>query len=111
MDPKVLGLGDGVLKITDNGLEFDPLYDSRSSGLGIGFPLDGFVTPDGRPLQHASRQGARPFNGEELKRITRVARCLPCHDSYNDPVYLRYHESLERFRAGSTPCNKKRKKE
>jgi hypothetical protein len=104
LDPKVLGLGDGSLKATEHGLEFSPLYDSRASGLGIDFPLDAFVSPEGKPLQRASRKGSRPFNLGELKRITRVAYCLSCHDTYKDPIYLEWDESLERFQSGKVTC-------
>ena len=104
LDPKVLGLGDGSLKITSRGLQFSPLYDSEASGLGIGFPLDAFVSPEGNPLQITSREGARPFNREELGRITQVAPCLSCHDTYKDPIYLEYDKSLKQFRSGETPC-------
>ena len=105
MDPKVLGLGEGSLKITGHGLHFTPLYNSRASGLGIAFPLDAFVSTDGEPLQLASREAARPFNKEELQRITRVAQCLPCHDTYKDPIYREYDRSLSRFRSGEARCN------
>ena len=104
LDPKVLGLGDGSLKVTEHGLAFSPLYDSQASGLGIDFPLDAFVSPEGEPLQRASRKGSRPFNLGELKRITRVAYCLNCHDTYKDPIYLEWDKSLQRFMSGKATC-------
>lgn len=104
LSPKALGMGEGSLEVTDRGLVFAPLYDSEASGLDIPFPLDAFVTPEGRPLQKASGSGARPFNREELERITRAARCLVCHDRYGDPIYQDYRESLAKFDSGATPC-------
>ena len=104
LDPKVLGLGDGSLKVTEHGLEFTPLYESHASGLGIHFPLDAFVSPEGLPLQQASRKGSRPFNLGELKRITRVAYCLSCHDTYRDPIYLEWEKNFDRFQSGKAYC-------
>jgi len=108
LDPKILGLGEGSLKVTRGQLEFIPIYDSQASGLGITFPLDAFVSTDGKPLQKASRKGARPFNKEELMRITRVSQCLFCHDSYDDPIYAQFDLSIEKFRSNKTPCKKVR---
>ncbi|MDM8548574.1 hypothetical protein QUF72_00795 [Desulfobacterales bacterium HSG2] len=107
LDPKVLGLGEGYMNITRDGLEFEPVYQSRESGLGIDFPPDAFVSPEGEPLQQTSRPQSRPFNKEELKRITQVSLCLPCHDRYGDPIYEQYERSLRRFWAGDVPCRKK----
>jgi len=104
LDPKVLGLGDGSLRVTDHELAFSPLYDSYASGLGMDFPLDAFVSSEGEPLQRASRKGSRPFNLEELKRITRMTYCLGCHDTYEDPIYLEWDRSLQRFQSGEANC-------
>jgi hypothetical protein len=106
MDPKVIGLGEGALKITDHGLMFNPVYQSAKSGLGIDFPLDAFVSAKGSPLQLASRPGARPFNMEELERITRVGICLPCHDRYDDEIFYDFSVSFLRFQMGEAPCAK-----
>jgi hypothetical protein len=72
--------------------------------LGIDFSLDAFVSPEGEPLQRASRKGSRPFNLGELKRITRVAYCLSCHDTYDDFIYLEWNKSLQRFQSGKATC-------
>jgi len=106
MDSKVIGLGEGALKITDTGLIFNPVYQSARSGLGIDFPLDAFVSAEGRPLQLTSRPGARPFSLEELERITRVSLCLPCHDRYDDKIFCDFSVSFSRFRMGEAPCGK-----
>ena len=105
-DPKVLGFGEGYLKITEKGFDFKPVYRSFETDLGIQFPLDAFVSARGVPLQLASRKNGRPFNLLELNRIVQVALCLPCHDQYDDPVYHDYEKSLNAFQAGATPCRK-----
>jgi len=104
LNPKVLGLGQGALKVTSEKLIFEPLYDARKSGLKTDFALDAFVTAEGAPLQMASREQSRPFNREELKRITTVALCLPCHDQYDDAIYQNFHLSWRRFMSGAAPC-------
>jgi hypothetical protein len=106
LDPKVLGLGVGSLKITARGLVFDPVYQAAASGLDIDFPLDGFESPDGVPLQRPSRKRSRPFNRQELERITRAGLCVPCHDHYDDEAYRDFDSSFCRFQAGGTPCRK-----
>jgi hypothetical protein len=106
LDPKTLGLGDGALKITRSGLIHDPIYQSRASGLGIDFPLDGFVAADGALRQRPSREGSRPFNREELDRITRIGLCIFCHHRYGDEIYQDVDKSVSRFMAGQTPCRR-----
>jgi hypothetical protein len=102
LDPKVMGLGQGALTMTNTGLSVETV--SSSIGDGIDFPLDAFVSPDGEPLQTASRAKSRPFNREELKRIYRVGPCLSCHDRYLDPIYRSFDDALQRFKSGKTPC-------
>jgi hypothetical protein len=102
LDPKVMGLGQGTLTMTNTGLSVELV--SSSTGDGIDFPLDAFVSTDGQPLQTASRVKSRPFNPEELKRIYRVGPCLSCHDRYLDPIYRSFDDALQRFKSGKTPC-------
>ena len=106
LDPKIIGLGEGNLKITANGPVFQPVYNSAESGLGIDFPLEAFVSCQGEPLQAPSRENSRPFNQEELTGIIRVGLCIPCHDRYQDPVYKDFDGSFGRFMAGDTPCRR-----
>ncbi|MCD4718561.1 MAG: amino acid ABC transporter substrate-binding protein [Desulfobacula sp.] len=106
LDPKILGLGTGALKITEKGLVFDPVYQAAASGLGIDFPLDAFESPDGTPFQLASRKNSRPFNKEELDRITRVGLCVSCHDKYDDKIFNDFNDSFLRFQAGEVACRK-----
>lgn len=106
LDPKTIGLGVGSLKITERGLVFDPVYQAAASGLGIDFPLDGFESSDGTPLQLSYRKKSRPFNRQELKRITRTGLCVLCHHHYDDSIYQNFDDSFHRFQAGDTPCRK-----
>jgi len=43
------------------------------------FELEKIVEKEGRQLQATSHYGARPFNREELAKITRVSTCAACH--------------------------------
>jgi len=104
-DAKSLGLGEGILHKQGGNWRFRPTYDAWRSSLGIHFPLDAFVTVDGKPLQATSRKGARPFNQEELKRIMALNSCLPCHSEYKDKVYFNFDESIKRFQTEKDlPC-------
>jgi len=106
-NPKVLGLGEGILWGSENKLHFRPTYDSAASGLPVSFPLDGFTSPQGMTHITAERSKARPFNGEELGRIMAVNVCTGCHDRYDDKIYRDFEESRKRFeRAGDIPCKK-----
>ncbi|MCK4729261.1 MAG: hypothetical protein KAT27_10075 [Desulfobacterales bacterium] len=104
-DPKSLGFGEGILYRKEGEWGFRPTYDSWRSSLDIHFPLDAFVTLDGVPLQTTSRKGARPFNQEELKSIMAVNACLPCHNDYQDKIYLNFKESMKKFQTKrDLPC-------
>ena len=91
-NPKTLGLGSGLFQPGGGGTE------NKHLSPFIGEPefphsWESLSDPTGRPRQSSSRPGARPFNLEELKKIRRVAPCLPCHDSYSDPVYRNMENS------------------
>jgi hypothetical protein len=89
-DAKALGLGEGRLcQHPETGaLDFEPIYDSRGSGLKIDFPLEAVVDTQGNQIQSTSHKLARPFNKDELGKITGIAACLPCHDRYDDKAWL-----------------------
>jgi hypothetical protein len=91
LDSKALGLGEGRLRWNParKSLEVQPIYDSRSSGLKISFPPEAVVDAQGNILQGTSHQLASGFNEEEIRKITGIARCLPCHHRYDDPVWQR----------------------
>jgi hypothetical protein len=91
LDPKALGLGEGRLtwNAAKRDFEFRPIYNSHASGLKIDYPLEAVVTTGGKQLQSTSHKLARPFNRDELRKITAIAPCLPCHDRYDDPAWLK----------------------
>jgi hypothetical protein len=68
---KVLGLGGGIYNVTAN----------FPTDCPIDFELERFVDENGKQLQQTLSEGARPFNKEEMKRISMVGRCLLCHDA------------------------------
>lgn len=85
---KTLGLGEGTAWQDENETwHFDPVYQEMETTAGIVPTLDAFVTIDGVALQKSFRPEMRPFNGEELKRILTVGKCLSCHSSSKDPIY------------------------
>ncbi len=89
LDPKALGLGDGILSRDPQtkSLEVQPIYDSQASGLKIPFPIDAVVDSSGNVLQGTSHRLSRGLNQEEIRKILGIAPCLPCHDRYDDPVW------------------------
>lgn len=89
LDPKALGLGDGVLTSDPQtkSLKVETIYKSQASGLKISFPIDAVVDSSGNVLQGTSHQLSRGFNQEEISKIVGIAPCLPCHDRYDDPVW------------------------
>ena len=107
-DPKVLGLGEGILQKRDGKLVFRPTYDPASSGLGVSFSLDAFVSPEGGALQSTSRKESRPFNKQEIESILQVNTCLGCHNRYDDKIYRNFDESRSRFeREAGIPCKRR----
>ena len=104
LDSKAMGLGEGLLKWNFGSAkpQIETLYNSAASGLKISFPLDAVVDTDGKILQGTSHQLARGFNRAEIGKIIGIARCLPCHDRYDDPVWQRpgpYKETDACFKA------------
>ncbi|MCA1960523.1 MAG: hypothetical protein LDL33_06985 [Desulfomonile sp.] len=91
LDPKAIGLGEGRLSrdSATGGWKVEPVYDSAAAGLVINYPLEAVVAPDGKALQSTSHNLSRPFNQEEIGRILAIGPCLPCHDRYDDPVWMR----------------------
>jgi hypothetical protein len=103
-NPASLGLGRGNLDIRDGNITFTPFFDSRKSGMPFDYPIDAFVSPEGKPFQTTSRQQARSFNRTELHRIVDAYRCILCHDRYDDPIYRDFNASKARFKRRETPC-------
>jgi len=105
-DPASLGLGRGTLKIQKDSISFTPIYQSKKSGLPIDYPIDAFVSTEGKQFQTTSRDSARGFNKKEIKDIVNAYKCILCHRSYEDPIYRDFEASKAHFHAGKTPCAK-----
>ena len=90
LDSKTLGLGEGTLDEREGELTFTPTGRGVDTPYGRTVPMDAWVDIDGRQLQHGSRDTVRPFNGQELRRILHVGRCVGCHDSYADRLWQEY---------------------
>lgn len=82
MNPRALGLGWGPRGLGE--MASQPLSDLSS----LNWPADwtALINEQGQPLQGMSHQGARPLNKQEIERVLRFARCLPCHRKAQDPV-------------------------
>lgn len=91
LSPKAAGLGEGRLRklSPDQLLQISSVFRSKAAGLKIDYPLDAATSPAGNALQSTSHRRSRPFNAAEIERIVDIARCLPCHDRYDDPVWER----------------------
>jgi hypothetical protein len=85
-NPKALGLGTGLFS-PDSEFRNNRHLPLLMEGNDFSSSWESLITPNGHPLQSTSRPGARPFIPEELRKILRVGPCLPCHDSYGDPIY------------------------
>ena len=105
-NPITLGLGRGSLHIKNNKLIFNPIYNSKLSGLPISYPLDAFVDVHGKELQGVSYKGERAFNGKELRKIIAVYGCILCHSKYSDKIYKNFDLSKREFLEKKTPCSK-----
>ncbi len=99
LDPKSLGLGSGRLQ-RDAGPGVRPLYDAGASNFGWPVPPDRLVGIDGEPAQAFSGPDDRPLDAVELRGVLDVAPCLPCHGSYDDPLWTGYRAGRRLWRAG-----------
>ncbi len=91
LSPKALGLGEGNIKIGNNSTGkndiVDPLNHSDKILNASRFDPQAKVSMRGEVLAGTSQLKARTFNQREINRILRVGNCIPCHDSYEDPIY------------------------
>ena len=91
LSTKTLGLGEGDLKIGKNSTgknDFvDPLNRSDIMMKASQFEPQAKVSMRGEPLAGTHQPIARTFNQKEINRILRIGNCIPCHDSYGDPIY------------------------
>lgn len=106
IDPASLGLGRGTLDIKKDKITFSPIYNSKKSGLEIDYPIDSFVSVEGKQFQTTSRKNARSFNKTELNRIVNAYKCILCHRNYEDKVYVDFDKSKALLKEGKTQCSK-----
>jgi hypothetical protein len=105
-NPATLGLGRGIFDIKKGKIVFEPFYDSKKSGQPFSYPIDAFVSKDGREFQSTSRKNARSFNQKEIKKIVNAYKCIICHDKYSDKIYKDFNKSKKLFYSGKTKCLK-----
>jgi hypothetical protein len=109
LDPKTIGLGQGYLYTEAEGVDFEPLYNSKASGFGHEVPPEAFVDLNGTRLHTTSRPDRRTWTRSELETILRPGPCLACHDQYTDPIFDDFSQSVRQLRAGKAqacPVNK-----
>lgn len=105
IDPASLGLGRGNLDIKKDKITFNPIYNSKNSGLLTDYPIDAFVSLEGKQFQTTSREHARSFNKNELTNIIEAYKCILCHRTYEDPIYKDFNKSKALFNEGKTQCS------
>lgn len=92
LSPETLGLGKGDLNIGANDTgkndSLVPLNRSDQQIQASDFDPQAKVSMRGEILSGSHQLNARPFNQEEITRILRVGNCIPCHDRYDDPIYM-----------------------
>jgi hypothetical protein len=96
MNPRVLGLGWGPRRLEE--LASQPLSDLTSVGWSADWTA--LLDNEGRPLQGMTHQGARPLSKQEIAKVLRFARCLPCHRKAKDPVLTNPALAYERIAPG-----------
>ncbi len=96
---KTLGLGEGDLKIGKNSTgknDFvDPLNRSDIILKASQFEPQAKVSMRGESIAGTHQPQARTFNQKEINRILRIGNCIPCHDSYEDPIYQDIQKSYK----------------
>ena len=96
---KTLGLGEGDLKIGKNATgknDFvDPLNRSDIILKASQFEPQAKVSMRGESIAGTHQPQARTFNQKEINRILRIGNCIPCHDSYEDPIYQDIQKSYK----------------
>ena len=105
-NPLTIGLGNGVLKFENSKIKFMPFFDSNRSGLPISYPIDALISKDGKQFQSFSRNSARGFNKDEVKKIVNAYKCIICHSSYSDKIYKDFNKSKELFFNKKSKCSK-----
>lgn len=95
-DPKALGIGQGFFQAGKDWSANGFISLLKPDVNPLGFAWESLSDARGLPLAATTHPGARPFNEAELKRILRVAPCLPCHGRYDDPVWANPDDAFVR---------------
>ncbi|NOY51135.1 MAG: hypothetical protein GXO88_11320 [Chlorobi bacterium] len=85
-NPVALGYGQGVFRIENKKLVFEPKYEDN---INDGLPEDAWIgfLSEVKKNKFATRSNLFPFSVEEQKKILRVGLCLTCHD--DDSIIMR----------------------
>ena len=105
-NPQTLGMGAGVLDIKDNNITFKPFYNSVESGMPMNYPIDSLISKDGEQFQSFSRDKARGFSQKEVTKIVDAYKCIICHNSWDDKIYIDFNLSKKSFFNKKTKCAK-----
>ena len=104
--PQAIGLGAGRLDIKSGNITFTPLYQSQKNGLPIEYPIDALIDKSGKEFQTFSRESARGFNQQEVKKIVNAYKCIICHDKWSDNIYRDFNMSKKMFKDKKTKCSR-----
>ncbi len=105
-NPQTLGLGAGILDFKNKKITFQPYYQSKKDGLPISYPIDALISKEGKQFQSFSRDNAKGFNQDEVKKIVEAYKCIICHDRYDDNIYQDFQKSKKMFYKKQTSCAK-----
>ncbi len=103
-NPASLGLGRGIFDVKKGKIVFEPFYNSKKSGMPFSYPIDAFISKEGKQFQTTSRKNARGFNKKELLKIVGAYKCIICHDKYSDKIYVDFNKSKQLYNLGKTKC-------
>ena len=102
-----LGIGQGIMHFKKSGIKFKPYFNSKKSGFNINYNIDALNDINGTQNQSFSRENARALNKKEINKIIEAYKCIICHDSWKDKIYLDFNRSKELFFNKETKCSKK----
>ena len=101
-----LGIGQGVMHIKKDKIDFKPFFNSSKSGFKFKYNIDSLVDINGTQNQTFSRKNARAFNKKEINKITNAYKCIICHDRWSDKIYKEFNRSKKMFFNKKTKCAK-----
>jgi len=105
-NPSSLGLGKGRLELKGDKISFISYFDTKKNNLNIDFALDSLVDLNGTAKQSFSRDFARAFKKNEIKKIIKIYKCSICHNSWSDKIYKDFKKSKKLFYSKKTKCAK-----